>query len=120
MVYVLNKEGKPLMPCKEAKARKLLRSGKAKVIQRTPFTIQLMFECENKVQDVTLGVDAGSKIVGMSAVTDKKELFSAELLIRNDIKELITTRQQNRRNRRSRKTDIARQDFRTELSLKVG
>jgi N6-L-threonylcarbamoyladenine synthase len=62
MVYVLNIQGKPLMPCKEAKARKLLKQGKAKVIKREPFTIQLIFECENQVQEVTLGVDAGNEI----------------------------------------------------------
>ena len=56
MVYVLNIDKKPLMPCSEAKARKLLKSKRAKVIQRTPFTIQLLFECENQIQDITLGV----------------------------------------------------------------
>jgi len=40
-VYVKNKNGKPLMPCKPAKARKLLRDGKAKVVSHSPFTIQL-------------------------------------------------------------------------------
>ena len=39
MVYVLNKNGKPLMPCKEAKARHLLRDRKAKVVKKIPFTI---------------------------------------------------------------------------------
>ena len=32
MVYVLNIEGKPLMPCKEAKARKLLKQNKANIL----------------------------------------------------------------------------------------
>jgi hypothetical protein len=52
MVYVLNIEGSPLMPCKEAKARKLLRDNLAKVIKRTPFTIQLLFKCENQTQEI--------------------------------------------------------------------
>lgn len=39
MVYVLNIEKKPLMPCKEAKARKLLKLNKAKIYKREPFTI---------------------------------------------------------------------------------
>lgn len=34
MVYVLNIEKKPLMPCKEAKARKLLKLNKAKIYKR--------------------------------------------------------------------------------------
>ena len=40
-VYVINKHGRPLMPCSPAKARHLLDAGKAKVKKRTPFTIQL-------------------------------------------------------------------------------
>ena len=42
-VYVINKHGRPLMPCSPAKARHLLDDGKAKVKKRTPFTIQLLF-----------------------------------------------------------------------------
>jgi hypothetical protein len=102
MVYVLNIQGKPLMPCKEAKARKLLRNNLAKVVKREPFTIQLIFECENQTQDIILGVDAGSKVIGMSATTDKQELFSAKLELRNDITDLLSTRRQNRRARRNR------------------
>jgi N6-L-threonylcarbamoyladenine synthase len=64
MVYILNIQGEPLMPCKNAKARRLLRDGKAKVVKREPFTLQLLFKCENIVQDVTLGVDAGSTFIG--------------------------------------------------------
>lgn len=102
MVYVLNMQGKPLMPCKEAKARKLLKNNLAKATRREPFTIQLNFECENQMQDITLGVDAGSKYIGLSATTDKKELFSAEVELRNDITKLLATRKQNRRARRNR------------------
>ena len=102
LVYVLNNDGKPLMPCKEAKARKLLRDGKAKVIKRTPFTIQLNWDCENNVQPVTLGVDTGYKNVGLSAVTDKEELFASEVKLRTDITGLLTERKQYRRTRRSR------------------
>ena len=43
VVYVLNKHGKPLMPCKPAKARHLLNDGKAIVLRREPFTIQLLY-----------------------------------------------------------------------------
>ena len=46
-MYVLNIEGKPLMPCKEAKARHLLRDGKAIVVRKEPFTIRLLFEVDN-------------------------------------------------------------------------
>lgn len=102
MVYVLNIKGKPLMPCKKAKARKLLKQSRAKIYKREPFTIQLLFECENQTQDITLGVDAGSKHIGLSATTEKKELYAADVELRNDIVDLISTRRQNRRTRRNR------------------
>lgn len=102
MVYVLNIKGKPLMPCTEAKARKLLKQNKAKIAKREPFTIQLLFECENRIQDITLGVDAGSKHIGLSATTEKKELYATDVELRNDIVDLLSTRRQNRRTRRNR------------------
>lgn len=90
------------MPCKEAKARKLLKQNKAKIYEREPFTIQLLFVCENQIQDITLGVDAGSKHIGLSATTEKKELYSADIELRNNIVDLLSTRRQNRRTKRNR------------------
>ena len=102
MVYVLNIEEKPLMPCTEAKARKLLKSNRAIIYKRNPFTIQLLFECENQTQEINLGVDAGSKHIGLSATTKDKELYAADVELRNDIVDLLSTRRQNRRTRRNR------------------
>lgn len=102
MVYVLNIEEKPLMPCKEAKARKLLKQNKAKIYKKEPFTIQLLFICENQTQNITLGVDAGSKHIGLSATTTEKELYAADVELRNDIVDLLSIRKQNRRTRRNR------------------
>lgn len=102
MVYVISIQGKPLMPCKEAKARKLLKQNRAKIWQYEPFTIQLLFECENQIQDITLGVDAGSKHIGLSAITSQKELYCADIELRNDIVNLLATRKQYRRARRNR------------------
>ena len=103
LVYVVNKNGNPLMPCKPAKARKLLRDGKAKVINRSPFTIQLMWDCEENVQPITIGIDKGSHVTGISCVANGKILLSAEIHHRTDIKDKMTARRNNRRNRRSRK-----------------
>lgn len=102
MVYVLNTEEKPLMPCKEAKARRLLKQNKAKIYKKEPFTIQLLFICENQTQDIALGVDAGSKHIGLSATTEEKELYAADIELRNDIVDLLSVRRQNRRTRRNR------------------
>ena len=84
MVYVLSKDGQPLMPTSRyGKIRHLLKENKAKVVKKCPFTIQLLYENTNFTQDITLGVDAGSKHIGMSASTDTKELFSSEILLTN-------------------------------------
>lgn len=103
-VYVLNKHSEPLMPCSPGKARILLKQQKACVVKRTPFTIKLMHGSAGYKQPVTLGVDAGSKHVGLSASTEKRELYSEEFTPRNDVVELLSTRRQNRRSRRNRKT----------------
>lgn len=102
MVYVLNKQGKPLMPCKEAKARKLLNQNKAKIAKYEPFTIQLLFDCENQIQEVNLGIDAGSKCIGVSATTEKQVLYEADVELRNDIVKKLSSRREARRTRRNR------------------
>ncbi len=105
VVYVISKSGKALMPTeRHGKVKRLLKSGKAKVIRLIPFTIQLLYDTTQYVQPVTLGVDPGYGNVGLSAVTDKKELFSAEAEVRTDIPKVLSTRRQYRRSRRSRKT----------------
>jgi len=103
LVYVINKNGRSLMPCKPAKARHLLEAGKAEVVQRTPFTIRLLWDCEETTQNIALGIDAGYSTIGFSAVTDNKELIAGELKLRSDIKRLIEKRRAYRRTRRSRK-----------------
>lgn len=102
LVYVLNKEGKPIMPCKPSKAKKLLKHGKAKVVKKEPFTVQLLFGSSGYRQDIILGVDAGSKIIGLAAATEKQEVYSAEVQLRTDIVDLLSIRRQNRRTRRNR------------------
>ena len=90
------------MPTTPIKARKLLKQGKAKVVKRTPFTIQLLTATGETKQDITIGVDAGSKKIGLSATTEKQEIYSAEVVLRNDIVDLLSTKRQNRRTRRNR------------------
>lgn len=90
------------MPCKEAKARRLLKQDKAIIAKYEPFTIQLTFDCENQTQKVSLGVDAGSKHIGISATTEKQVLYEADVELRNDIVEKLSSRREARRTRRSR------------------
>ena len=104
MVYVISTDGNPLMPCKDSRARRFLRNGKAICVRREPFVIQLKFDCENQIQPVTLGVDAGAKHIGLSASTVKRELYAAEVVLRTDITDLLSTRRELRSSRRNRKT----------------
>ena len=105
MVYVLSYTKQALMPTENhAKVRVLLNTRKARVIKRCPFTIQLLYKSTTYTQDITLGVDAGSKHIGLSATTDKKVLFESDVTIRNDIMKLLSARRELRRSRRNRKT----------------
>jgi len=104
LVYVLSKHGIPLMPCHPAKSRLLLRQGKAKVVKRTPFTIQLLYGSSGYKQPVVLGVDSGYTHIGLSAIAGKKELYAADVKLRTDIVKLNSERSMYRRNRRVRNT----------------
>ena len=117
-VYVIDKNKKALMPCKPSKARKLLKLKKAKVVKKTPFTIQLIYGTSGYKQNITLGVDAGSKVIGLSATTPKEVLFEGELILRNDITDLLSTKRELRRSRRSRKLRYREPRFNNRVSSK--
>ena len=104
IVYVLNKHREPLMPCSPGKARRLLKSKKARVVNLEPFTIQLLYGSSGYKQPVTLGIDPGYKNVGISVVSDKRELYRSEVELRTDIPKLMEKRRMFRRSRRGRKT----------------
>ena len=103
-VYVLNCHNQPLMPCQPRKARLLLKEGKAKVVKMVPFTLQLLYGSSGYKQEVSLGVDAGTRHIGVSATTEQDVLFEAEVQPRTDIQEVLSIRRAFRRARRSRKT----------------
>lgn len=112
MVYIISKNGHPLMPTKNyAKVRILLKNKKAKIIKRCPFTIQLVYDSTNYMQGITLGVDAGSKHIGLSATTKDRVLFESDVELRNDIVDLLSARRQNRRTRRNHKTRYRKPRF---------
>ena len=112
MVYVLDIEGKPLMPTeRHGKVRRLLREGHAHVVRLQPFTIQLDYESTTYKQEVSLGIDAGSVHIGVSATTEKKELFAAEVVLRTDIVKKLASRLELRHGRRFRKTRYRKQRF---------
>ncbi|TMB81329.1 MAG: HNH endonuclease, partial [Chloroflexi bacterium] len=62
-------------------------------------------------QDVSLGIDAGTQHIGVSATAERRVFFEAEVLPRTDIQELLATRRQFRRARRNRKTRYRKARF---------
>ncbi|KRL78238.1 RNA-guided endonuclease IscB [Ligilactobacillus equi] len=103
-VFVINKHGEALMPCKPRTARKLLQSGKAKPIKKEPFTIQLLYGASGYKQPINLGVDSGQRHIGLAVTSQDKVLFQSEVELRQDVKKLLERRKTYRQGRRNRKT----------------
>jgi hypothetical protein len=107
-VPVISKSGKPLMPCKPAKSRKLLESGKAekKWSKLGIFYIQLTFDPTselNKNQKVILSADPGSKFDGYAVTTRIINITGmSELPVK--IADKLESRRTMRRARRFRNT----------------
>ena len=103
-VFVLSDTGSPLMPTTPRRARIWLKTRRARVVSREPFTIQLRVETTSYTQPVTVGVDTGSRIVGVAAITNGEVVYQAEVHLCTDIVQKMTRRRQYRHNRRARKT----------------
>lgn len=75
-VLVLDKRKRPLMPCSEKRARKLLASGRARVHRLLPFVIRLVDrergDC--KLQPLKLKLDPGSRYTGMALVREQESV----------------------------------------------
>lgn len=106
------------MPTSAAKARILLKQGKARVLCTLPFTIQLTYATGETKQPIALGVDPGFDYVGLSACTVKKELYASETKLRYDVSELISDRAARRHTRRCRKTRYRPRRFNNRARLK--
>lgn len=90
---------------RHGKIKHLLRQGKAKVIKRCPFTIKLLYETTNYIQDLTLGVDTGSGTFATAVNRDNGDIiYLSEVILRNDITFKMTRRKEYRRKKRNRKT----------------
>lgn len=119
LVYVVSNNGQPLMPTSRyGKIRRLLKNRQAKVLKRCPFTVQLLYETKNVTQPISLGVDAGSKYIGLSATTKDKVLFESVVEVRNDIVNLLSTRRELKSSRRNRKTRYRKSRFSNRVSSK--
>lgn len=92
------------MPTKRGNlVRHMLKAGVAKVVRYEPFTVMILRDVGHNVQATTLGVDVGAKHIGLCASTKTKELYSAQVELRDDVSELLTARREFRRGRRGRR-----------------
>ena len=102
-VFVISMNGKKLMPTKRYRhVRILLKEERAKIVGRNPFTIQLLYDTPEIVQELELGVDSGYVFVGVSLKTAKEELYSAEYQLLPDEKTHHDKCRMYRRTRRNR------------------
>jgi 5-methylcytosine-specific restriction endonuclease McrA len=111
-VLVLDTNRKPLNPCTPGVARGLLKSGKAKVFRRFPFTIILNKVVEDNPEPMQLKLDPGSKTTGLALLQGEKVVWGAELGHRGQqIKDSLESRRALRRGRRNRKTRYRKPQF---------
>ena len=101
-VFVLARGGQPLMPCTPRKARLLLKSHQALVVNRLPFTIRLKRETSHNLQPIEVKLDPGSKFTGFALVANDAPLYLAELEHRgHEISSNLEARSRCRRRRRT-------------------
>jgi 5-methylcytosine-specific restriction endonuclease McrA len=115
-VFVLSSDGKPLDPCHPARARKLLKKGRAAVFRLYPFTIILKDRtaAESVTHCYRLKIDPGSRITGLAILCEdtNRVVWAAEILHRGrEIHKRMQTRAQLRRARRSRKYRYRKKRF---------
>ena len=103
MVYVKSIDGKALMPTSNAKARKLLKQKKAKVVSLRPFVIKLTYKTKTEyTQKLHLGVDSGYSNIGFSVIDTKQEYIAGEVKLLEGMKDRLCAKRSCRRARRSR------------------
>ena len=80
LVHILNRHGKALMPCHPAKARMLLKEGKAKPVKGKTgyFTIQLLYGSSGYKQEIVVGIDTGAKRVPIASVGNGQVYYAKE------------------------------------------
>lgn len=104
MVAVISNTGIKLMPTNEARARKLLKSGKALIHKHKPFTIQLTDKSDGEVQPIEFKMDTGYQHIGISIASEKHEFVNAQYDMLKDEPERHHDCHSYRQTRRNRKT----------------
>lgn len=103
-VFVLNKNKEPLDTTNSARARQLLKSKKAVIHKKYPFTIRLKHQVQSNSKQYRLKIDYGSRYTGLAILQDNTVIWLAQLHHRTNVKKLMQDCAMYRRNRRNRKT----------------
>ena len=130
IVYVLNQNKEPLMPTTRCgHIRWLLKNEKAKIVSTNPFIVQLMYNTENKTQDIILGIDPGRTNIGICAITRTgSSLLAVNVETRNkEIPKLMADRKIHRkkhrlggrRNRRQRRAKANNTTVKNQQILRI-
>ena len=122
-IYVLNKCGRPLMPTvRYGHIRRLIKDGKAVVVNDKPFTVRLKYETKNIIQDLTLGIDTGRENIGLSVITDKNCLARINFYTNNKsvTKNMQERKQFRSERRRHRRIKRQRRSLRSDNQFKSG
>ena len=124
MIYVLNQDGKPLMPSTRFRHfRQLIREGRAVKISSRPYVVKLLYETPNNVQPIVLGIDPGRTNIGTCAILkDGSPVWEAEAVTRNkEIPKLMKKRKAHRRGKRQhRRQKRQRRAIRHGTTVKKG
>jgi len=104
-VPVISSTGTPLMPCRPAYARALIKSGRAvKRWFRGVFCVKMLDRAEGIVQQVVVGVDPGSKREAMTVQSKQHTYLNVLSDAVTWVGDRVEVRRNMRRARRFRKT----------------
>ncbi len=104
LIYVLSASGKPLMPTQRTNhIKRLLNKGKARIVSKMPFVIQLRYETENVTQPLYGGTDPGRTNIGEAVLNENGiVVYKAHVETRNrEVSKLMKERKAHRQTSRS-------------------
>jgi RRXRR protein len=118
-VPVISSTGTPLMPCRPAYARALIKSGRA---QRRwfkgIFAIKMLDRAEGKVQQVVCGIDPGSKREAFTVQSKQHTYLNVLSDAVTWVSDRVEVRRNMRRGRRFRKTPCRKNKFNRNINCK--
>ncbi len=120
MVSVLSQNKKPLMPCTQRRARKLLESGRAKPYwYKGFFCIIMQQETKTFKQDIAVGIDIGSKMCGLTVKSNASTILNIQYAAKTKVKDKVKERREARNGRRRRNTPYRKCRFNRNVKNRI-